>query len=81
MPSPTIRTLLVTYNHRCQKCNRRVVQTPRQCAEQATREHVIPVCMGGKSDANNVTLFCFECNQRGSRALNRLLKGRRGAMI
>ena len=59
-------------NGRCHICNRKLNlerKVPHPMA--ATRDHIIPVSMGGIDESINVKLACFLCNStKGNRALD-----------
>lgn len=47
------RELCVKYNHRCLACNQR---------QPLTKDHIIPVHLGGSDDISNIQPLCRSCN-------------------
>jgi 5-methylcytosine-specific restriction endonuclease McrA len=46
--------------------------------EQLTIEHIVPLCLGGTSNPDNITLACKTCNQeRGKEAWEKARQIRR----
>lgn len=60
----------------CHYCGKRIT------AQDATIDHVVPICRGGALGLHNIVLACRECNARkGSRSYKEFVRGisRRGA--
>ena len=68
---------MVEYKGLCQKCWKKVVplfqvrNTYCNCTfKLATIEHKMPRCLGGSNQLFNLTLYCEECNNRGSKTVS-----------
>ncbi len=72
MPKMIVRlnqhNLLERDHYRCQYCNvvvaRRSNPDKIRKVNEFTRDHVTPVCMGGKSTWENLVTCCFKCNNK-----------------
>ncbi len=53
-----LKSFWVVKGKRCFYCNRRVPLT------EATKDHVLPLKLGGKGDKYNLVLACRPCNER-----------------
>lgn len=48
----------------CRYCGDAVNWRDRKGAKGATYDHVIPVCLGGTDDSDNIVVSCRDCNSR-----------------
>lgn len=70
--------LYITYKGICQNCGIRTsyndfkyikkedIQYKQLGPTFPTVEHIVPRCMGGSSNIDNLTLYCHRCNNIGS---------------
>lgn len=68
---PTLFQLHVYFQGKCMWCGEQTLldEEPGH-PRAATREHLVPKSKGGRSEARNLALACWECNQaRGSRPM------------
>jgi hypothetical protein len=63
----------------CQSCGCRVRMPPRVRErlrdDAATRQHIVPKCLGG-GEGDNLTLYCSRCNHEDGRIISARLAGR-----
>lgn len=65
--SVTLESVYETYAGRCQECRKPTVMGLHpQANHSATMEHRIPISMGGNHMWENVTLLCYQCNNRNN---------------
>lgn len=71
------------YNGLCVHCDRQTVflggwtWKRKTQPDDATMDHIIPVCQGGGNRLENIQLSCYECNHtRGSLSLEEFKKQR-----